>query len=137
MHRGAFADPGNPWGVGKGLRVILARREQTRTQRTGRNALSKVHKYGNMGNRMKTTVELPEDLLLEAKRKALETRTTLRDIFERALRRELRQAGGRPAQRPRRIRWVTSAGGLPPDLDVSDRSQMWEWMQKERSRDRH
>jgi hypothetical protein len=82
---------------------------------------------------MKTTVELPEDLLLEAKRKALETRTTLRVIMERALRRELRQAGSRPPRRPRRIRWVTSAGGLPPGLDVSDRSKMWDWIQKERS----
>src|SRR5271157_5688453 len=80
---------------------------------------------------MKITVELPDDLLLEAKRKALETRTTLRDILERALRRELRQAGGRPTRRPHRIRWVTSAGGLPPELDVSDRSKMWVWMQKE------
>jgi hypothetical protein len=86
---------------------------------------------------MKTTVELPEDLLLEAKRKALETRTTLRDILERALRRELSQAGGRPARRPRRIRWVTSAGGLPPGLDISNRSKMWDWMRKERGHDRH
>lgn len=86
---------------------------------------------------MKTTVELPEDLLLEAKRKALETRTTLRDILERALRRELRPSSSRPTSRRSRIRWVTSPGGLPPGLDVSDRSKMWEWMQKERSHDRH
>lgn len=86
---------------------------------------------------MKTTVELPEDLLLEAKRKASETRTTLRDILERALRHELRQCGARPTRRTRRIRWVTSAGGLPPGLDVSDRRKMWEWMQKEGGHDRH
>ena len=86
---------------------------------------------------MKTTVELPEDLLLEAKRKALETRTTLREILERALRRELRGTGSqRPRRRPR-INWVTSAGGLPPDLDVSDRGNMWDWMQKEHAHDRH
>ncbi|MGA2984894.1 MAG: hypothetical protein ABSG32_13860 [Terriglobia bacterium] len=86
---------------------------------------------------MKTTVELPDDLLLEAKRKALETRTTLREIMERALRRELRQAGSRPPRRSGRIRWITSPGGLPPDLDVSDRSKMWDWMQKERAHGRH
>jgi hypothetical protein len=86
---------------------------------------------------MKTTVELPEDLLLEAKRKALETRTTLRDILERALRRELRQSASRRTRRRRRIRWITSSGGLPPGLDVSDRSKMWDWMQKERAHDRH
>jgi hypothetical protein len=98
---------------------------------------SLARKYGNMGNCMKTTVELPDDLVLEAKRKALETRTTLRDILERALRRELRQPLARAVRRPRRIRWVTSAGGLPPGLDLSDRSKMWEWMQKERGHDRH
>jgi hypothetical protein len=86
---------------------------------------------------MKTTVELPEDLLLEAKRKALETRTTLRDILERALRRELRQSAGRRTRRRPRIRWITSSGGLPPGLNVSDRSKMWDWMQKERAHDRH
>ncbi len=80
---------------------------------------------------MKTTVDLPEDLLLAAKRKALESRTTLRDILERALRRELRQTVGRSTRRPR-IRWVTSAGGLPPGLDISDRGKMMEWVQKER-----
>ena len=81
---------------------------------------------------MKTTVELPDDLLLQAKRKALETKTTLREIMERALRRELMQVGGRPTRRPRRIRWVTSAGGLPPGLDLSDRSKMWEWLYRSR-----
>jgi hypothetical protein len=86
---------------------------------------------------MKTTVELPDDLLLEAKRKALETRTTLREIMERALRRELRMADDRPARPRRRSRWVTSPGGLPPGLDLSDRSKMWGWMQKERGHHRH
>jgi hypothetical protein len=86
-----------------------------------------------MENCMKTTVELPEDLLLQAKRRALETRTTLRVILERALRRELRQPGSQRTRRRPRIHWVTSAGGLPPGVDVSDRSKMWEWMRKERA----
>ena len=80
---------------------------------------------------MKITVELPGDLLLEAKRKALEAGTTLSGIMERALRQELSQAGDRRTRRRPRIRWVTSAGGLPPDLDLSDRSKMWDWMQNE------
>jgi hypothetical protein len=86
---------------------------------------------GRVVRSMKITVELPDRLLFEAKRKALETGTTLREIMERALRRELRQTGNRPARRPRRIRWVTSAGGLPSGLDVSDRTKMYGWMQKE------
>jgi len=86
---------------------------------------------------MKTTIELPDDLLLQAKRKALETRTTLRELMERALRQELREGVRPPRRRSRRIRWVTSPGGLPPGLDLSDRTKMWEWMERERGNDRH
>ena len=38
---------------------------------------------------MKTTLELPNDLLLEAKRIAVERRITLKAVVEHALRREL------------------------------------------------
>jgi len=41
---------------------------------------------------MKTTLDLPEDLLLEAKTVAVRRRTTLKAIVESALRRELRPA---------------------------------------------
>jgi len=85
---------------------------------------------------MKTTIELPDDLFLQAKRKALENRTTLRQIVERALRQEL-MGGKAAARRPRRIRWITSPGGLPPGLDLSDRTEMWDWIKRERGLDRH
>jgi hypothetical protein len=39
---------------------------------------------------MKTTLDLPEDLLIEAKTVAAQRRTTLKAIVENALRRELR-----------------------------------------------
>ena len=38
---------------------------------------------------MKTTIELPDDLLLSAKQKAASQRTTLKCLIERALRREV------------------------------------------------
>lgn len=38
---------------------------------------------------MKTTVEITDDLLRQAKKVALESRTTLRDLIERGLRREI------------------------------------------------
>ena len=38
---------------------------------------------------MKTTVDIADDLLRQAKKAALEGRTTLRDLIERGLRREL------------------------------------------------
>ncbi len=80
---------------------------------------------------MKTTIELPDELLIEAKKSAAEARTTLRQLFERGLRREL-AASRRPRQKTRAIRWVTVKGGLPPGLDVSDRARMYEWLSRER-----
>jgi hypothetical protein len=72
---------------------------------------------------MKTTVELPDDLLIEVKRAAAERRTTIRDLVERGLRRELASiARERRGRQP--IEWVTVDGGLPPGLDVSDRTTM-------------
>lgn len=38
---------------------------------------------------MKTTIELPEDLLMQAKKAAVDQRTTLKALMERALRAEL------------------------------------------------
>ena len=80
---------------------------------------------------MKTTVELPDELLIAAKKRAAETRTTLRRILERGLRHEL---AGRSRLRPhgRKILWVTAKGGLPPGLDLSDRTAMQEWIQRPR-----
>jgi hypothetical protein len=81
---------------------------------------------------MKTTIDLPDDLLIAAKKKAAESRSTLREIFERGLRRELSEIAGPRRRRARAIRWVTAPGGLPPGLDVSDRAAMHDWMRRQR-----
>lgn len=76
---------------------------------------------------MKTTLELPDDLLTGAKRAALERGWTLRRLVEVALRQEI-------APRPRRRRkadWVTAPGALPADLDLSDREQMRAWIDRQ------
>ena len=81
---------------------------------------------------MKTTVELPDDLLIAAKTRAAETRSTLRQLIERGLRHEL--------QRPLRdgsgtrggIQWVTVDGGVPPGLDLRDRASMSNWLRRNR-----
>jgi len=69
---------------------------------------------------MKITIDLPDELLIAAKKSAAGRRTTLREIFERGLKREL---ASRPGKRRRkgRIRWFTAPGGLPPGLDISSR----------------
>ncbi len=78
---------------------------------------------------MKTTIELPDELLIEAKKRAAETRSTLKEIIERALRRELAASPKRPKP-TRPFTWTVVDGGLPPDLDVSDRRKMYEWFDK-------
>ena len=78
---------------------------------------------------MKTTIELPDDLLIAAKKRAAETRTTLRELMERSLRRELQAQQNEKPRKRRKIRWVTSKGGLPPGLDISNREKMHEWLE--------
>lgn len=82
---------------------------------------------------MKTTVDLPDELLITAKKRAAEKRTTLREIFEGALRRELArpESSGR-ARRRRKLRLLVVDGGLPPGLDVSNREKMYEWFDRQR-----
>lgn len=94
-----------------------------------------MHMYGKLYPCMKTTVELPDELLIEVKKAAAERRTTIRDLVERGLRRELAAARIKPPAR-RRIRWITVDGGLPPDLDVADRGSMHQWIATERARGR-
>ncbi len=85
-----------------------------------------------MCSHMRTTIDLPDDLLIAAKKQAAESRSTLREIFERGLRRELAGKGGARRGRAPAIRWVTARGGLPPGLDVSDRAAMHDWIGRQR-----
>jgi hypothetical protein len=80
---------------------------------------------------MKTTVDLPDSLLIAAKKRAAEERLTLKVLIERGLRRQLARApDGTP--RSRAIRWITVDGGVPPGLDVGDRALMREWIRQNR-----
>jgi hypothetical protein len=84
-----------------------------------------------MGSHMKTTVDLPENLLREWKKKAAAEGTTLKEMWESLLSSALRS--DRPPRRAKRkIRWVTAKGGLPPGLDISSRERMWEWFRTHR-----
>jgi hypothetical protein len=82
---------------------------------------------------MKTTIELPDDLFVAAKRRAAEDRTTLRALVERGLRAQLRRQRtatrrpGKPA-----IAWVTVDGGLPAGLELADRAAMHDWLRSRR-----
>jgi len=76
---------------------------------------------------MKTTIELPDELFVAAKKRAAELRCSLKALIERGLRTELRQPRSGQRRR-RRIRWVTVRGGVPPGMDVADRESMYRWI---------
>jgi hypothetical protein len=78
---------------------------------------------------MKTTVELPDELLREWKKRAAEEGKTLKEMWTRLLHESL-HASPRERRPRRKIRWVTGKGGLPPGLDVSNREQMYDWLRR-------
>ena len=81
--------------------------------------------YGNMGAHMKTTIELGDSLLAEAKRVAAEQGTTLRALVETGLREVLGKHRKRAA--PFRLRRVTAKGkGLRPQLQGASWQQLRE-----------
>ena len=64
-----------------------------------------------MVNHMKTTLDLPDDLLMEAKTIAVQRRTTLKAMVEHALRREIR--GHETGQNATNIHFSLDESGLP------------------------
>jgi len=84
-----------------------------------------------MGSRMKTTIDIPDDLLLAAKREALESGRTLRELVSRGLRQEL-AAPARPRRKRRAFRLVTVRGDLAPGLDLSSREAMHDFLRRTR-----
>ena len=78
---------------------------------------------------MKTTVEIPDELLRDWKKRAAERGTTLKEMWVRLLNDALHAPGKKSK---RKIRWVTAPGGLPPGLDISSRERMWEWFRTHR-----
>jgi len=91
-----------------------------------------LHKNGNMLSHMKTTVDLPDDLFIAAKKRAAELRQPLRALIERGLRAELGRGASHHKAERRTVRWVTVAGGLPPGVDVADRAAMHDWLRQQR-----
>jgi hypothetical protein len=80
---------------------------------------------------MKTTIEIADELLIAAKKRAAELRQPLRKLVEDGLRQQLADSGNRHRRKRKKIRWVVSKGGLPPGLDLSSRISLHDWMGKQ------
>jgi hypothetical protein len=87
------------------------------------SGLLTTHKDGSMVSHMKTTVDIADDLLIEAKKRAVELRRPLRALVEEGLRLRLATPGAR--ERPK-IKWVVAEGGAPAAM--RERDTMYEWM---------
>ena len=71
---------------------------------------------------MKTTLNLNDQVLRQAKGRAARERITLTRFVEDALRARL--AGGRDPKAPFRLRLETVTGDGPPNVDVCDRDAL-------------
>ena len=80
---------------------------------------------------MKTTIDLPDELFVAAKKRAAEERRPMRDLVARGLRAQL-QRPARSSRTAKAIGWVTVKGGLPAGVDVADREAMHERLGRSR-----
>ncbi len=81
---------------------------------------------------MKTTVEIDDQLLRQAKIAAIERGVSLRSLIENGLRGQLVPP---PHTAVPPIQWITAPAplSLPPEVDIASRKSMWEWFERERS----
>jgi hypothetical protein len=74
---------------------------------------------------MRTTVELSDELLRQAKKKAADEGIPLRDVLEAALRSYLAK---RPKRAGYKLRWKTERGRLLPGVNLDDRDALFDLM---------
>ena len=79
---------------------------------------------------MKTTIDIPDDLLIRAKKRAVELRRPLRELVIEGLCERLRPTPPSTTSKKKTIRWVTTNGGVPPNLDVANREELAVWFQR-------
>lgn len=74
---------------------------------------------------MRTTVDICDELLRRAKRRAADEQIPLRDVVEAALRRYL---SARPSGGPYKLRWNVERGTLQPGVNLDDRDALFDLM---------
>lgn len=78
-------------------------------------------------------MDIPDALLIEAKKLAVEQRRPLRELIIEGLEGQLREAKAPETPRAKRkIRWVVHRGGVPAGLNLSDRAAMNDFLRSER-----
>ena len=77
---------------------------------------------------MRTTLDIPDEVLAKAKRKAIEDKTTLTEVVERALR--VYVSSGRGRKRSAMKKWVIVKGRRLPQVDISDRGRLFGAMER-------
>lgn len=80
---------------------------------------------------MKTTIDIPDALLIRAKKRAVELRRPLRELVIEGLKARLGDKTALSSSpKKRSIRWVVVQGGVPPAIELSDRTSMQKLFQK-------
>lgn len=77
---------------------------------------------------MRTTVRLPDDLMKEVKRHAVETGRTLTEVIEDALRAALAREEGGVVREPVALP-TYGTGGVLPGVDLDDTASLLELME--------
>ena len=77
---------------------------------------------------MRTTIRIDDDLLAEAKRRALESGRTLTAFLEEALRRNLAPPARVERRAPVKLKTV-DGGGLQPGVDLDDSAALLDLME--------
>ena len=76
---------------------------------------------------MRTTINLPDDLILQAKKAALDADTTLTEIIANALRESLSRAARKGGRKEFKV--ITyGEGGTFPGVDLDDTSALFDLM---------
>lgn len=72
---------------------------------------------------MRTTIDVNDTVLLAAKKRAAEEKTTLKAVVEAALRAHL---SSKPARSDYRVQWRPEKGELMPGVDFTDRDALFD-----------
>lgn len=74
---------------------------------------------------MRTTIDINDELMRHAKKRAANDGVPLRDVVEDALRRYLSE---KPAATGYKLKWTTETGELMPGVDLDDRDSLFDLM---------